>query len=113
MSFKSLATIECLLACPAICALAIRPLMLQAFEPNVASVVGKAFGNRVLSRGVLRAIHTASRQQTRKIRNPNAEHLLREDVIDTLLKAWYLVRQSFGETAGDLTQKHARLRARV
>src|SRR4051812_14641503 len=106
MSFQSLASVKCLLACPAVRAFAMRPLMQHALEPDVASIAGEAFNDRVLAHRVLRAIDTASRQQTRKMRNPDAEHLLRQDVIDSLLEARYLVRQSLVETAGDLAQEH-------
>src|SRR5271163_2305803 len=113
MSFKSFATVECLLACPTVSALAFRPLVLHTLEPDVARVAGEALDNRVLACGALRAIHAAPRQKTRKIRNSDAEHLLGQDVIDALLKVWYLAGQSLRKAAGDLAQKHARLGARV
>jgi len=85
----------------------------HTLDPDIARVAGEAFGNRVLALGMLRAIHTASRQKARKIRNPDAEHLLGQDVINALLKTRHIDRQSRGETAGDLALKHAGLSARV
>ena len=73
----------------------------------------EALGDGVLAVGVLRAIHAPPRQQAGEVRDADAEHLLRQDVIDALLKVRDLVRQALGEAAGDLAQEHARLRARV
>jgi len=62
---------------------------------------------------MLRAVQAATRQVTREIRDTDAEHLLRQDVINALLKTWDRLRQPLGEAADDLAQEYARLGERV
>ena len=51
------------------------------FAWSIAAVAGERLGNGVLAVGVLRAIQAAPRQQAGEVRNPNAEHLLCQDVV--------------------------------
>ncbi len=47
------------------------------------------------------------------MRDADAEHLLRQDVIHPLLQVRNLLLQPFGQAAGDLAQEHAGFRERV
>ena len=101
------------IACSAICALAIDPRVFEPFEPNVAIVAGKALGDGVLAIGVLRTIEAAPRQQAGEMRDPDAEDLPCQDVIDPLLKVRNFGCQSLSKTTGDFAQEDPGLRTRV
>ena len=109
MGIKVLSVFKRLLACPAIGALAVGPLVLSALEPNFASVADETFCDRVLALGVLRTIHTPPGKQAREMRRPDAEHLRCQDVIYTHLKVRNRAFQPPCEAVDNFAQKHARL----
>src|SRR5258705_9968173 len=92
---------------------AIRPRVLQPLKPDVASVVGEALGDGVIALCVLRAVQASPRQQTCELRDPDAEHLLRQDVVYARLQVRYLLCQPHGQAAGYLSQEYSGLRTRV
>ena len=63
--------------------------------------------------GVLRAVHTAACKQTGDLRNADAEHLPRQDVIHTRFQVRDLLGQPIGQPAGDLAKEDAGFRAGV
>ena len=87
--------------------------MLDNLKPDIAGLAREGLSNRVLPVGVPRAIHAPAREQAGDLRDPDAEHLLRQDVVHPLLQIRHPRRQSFGQTAGDLAQKHSGLRAGI
>jgi hypothetical protein len=113
VGFETFATIEGVLIGTAVLAPVSHPCVLRALEPDVAVITVEALGDRVLALGVLRAINTAPRQQAGEMRDADAEHLISQNVINTLFEVRNLGRQSSREAAGDLAQEHTRLRARV
>jgi hypothetical protein len=91
----------------------INPRVRSALEPDVASVASEASGYRVLTLGVLRAMHAAARQQTGEIRSADTEYLPSQNVLDTLFEVRDLGSQAFGQAPGNLTEEDSRLRAWV
>ena len=67
----------------------------------------------MLALRVFRAIHASASQQASEIGGADAEHLLSQDVIDTMFEVWDLVFEALGEAARDLTEEHTRFRARI
>src|SRR5207249_2033045 len=113
VGFEPFATVQCTLAGAAVTARIAHPGVLGAFEPDVPIIGGERLGDGVLAFGMLRAIDAPPRKQTREMRDGNAEHLLRDNVIDALLQVRNLGRQTLVESAGDFTQENARFGARV
>jgi len=113
VGFKSVPTVERLLARSAKLAPASHPCVLHPLEPDITRITGEAFDNRVQAVGVLRAVDAAPRQQAGEMRDAYPEHLLGEDMIDALLKVRNFGRQGLGEAACDLSQEYPRLRTRV
>src|SRR5687767_2050477 len=67
----------------------------------------------MLTLGMLRAVDAAPRQESREVGDRDPEHLSGQNVIHPLLEVRDLLGQAFGKAAGDLTQEHAGLRARI
>jgi hypothetical protein len=62
--------------------LAAAPGVLRALEPDVAVLGRERPSDRVRAVGELRAVDAPAREQRRELGDPDAEHLVGEDVID-------------------------------
>ena len=85
VGFQSRLPVENGFARAAILALVAIPSVFETLEPDVAIVAGEGFGNRMLAGRVLRAIHTAPREQAGDLRDADTEHLLGQDMVHALL----------------------------
>ncbi len=111
--FQPLRPIKNRLPCSTVTAFSILPVMFRALKPNITGIVGEPLGDGMCALGVSGAIDAPPRQQAGEVGDADAENLLGENVIDPLFKIGNLLRQSFGEAAGDLARKHPRLRKKV
>jgi hypothetical protein len=66
-----------------------------AIEPNIAIVAGEGFDYGVLTVGVLGAIDAPPREQTRDLRDADAEHLIGQDMVYALFEVWNFLLQPF------------------
>ena len=113
MGLKPFTTVQRLFARAAVLAPAVHPRVLKSLEPDIPIITRKRLRNRVTALRVLRAIHTAARQQAREMRDPDPKHLLRQDVVHARLQVRHLLLQPLGEPRRDLPEEHARLCHRV
>ena len=88
------------------------PAVLGALEPDVAARAIKRSRNRKLAVRNLRTVDAAPREQRSKLRDPDAENLLRENVVDPLLQIGNPRFESINKPVHDLTQKYTALRKR-
>src|SRR5690606_36852966 len=86
------------------------PDVLGPLEPDVSPSAVEALGDRVLPGGILRAVDAPAGEESSELRDPDAEDLLREDVVNALVEIRYLRREAVGEPPRDLTQEDPRLR---
>ncbi len=63
--------------------------------------------------GELRAVDAPAREQRRELGDPDAEHLVGEDVIDAFGEVGDRQDQAVGESAHDLAEEHTRLGERI